>query len=441
MGRDMTNSGNRIAIVTAMAGALLGVQVLQAPANAADLGGDCCADLEERIAELEQTTARKGNRKVSVAVSGWVNEAVFLWDDGVERNAYVGTNNLEQSRFRFVGEAKIDKDWSAGYTIEVGVWGHDSSRWNQDRISDPSSPSHDYATQLRKSNWWIKSRILGKATVGLEATATYHLLDDANFTNTRNFEDAEAPAVYQGVFLIRSNGQFVNGLRWNDVERGFNSGTPGQGGRRDIARYDSPEFAGFSVAAAWGEDDVGDVSLTYKREIHDFKLLGRIGYGESTDPASTGTACGGPTADFKCSWWGAAGTAMHMPTGLYVYGGYGQQNINSLPVGFDGTSSTWFIQPGIERKWHPLGKTTIYAEYRKDDAGANVSATGNPLTLGANLTFWSAGIVQNIEAADMYLYMMYRHAGGDFTDGSLAAPVFHSIDDFQQFITGALIKF
>ncbi len=34
-------------------------------AQAADLGGNCCADLEERVAELEATTARKGNRKVS----------------------------------------------------------------------------------------------------------------------------------------------------------------------------------------------------------------------------------------------------------------------------------------------------------------------------------------------------------------------------------------
>ena len=34
------------------------------PAKAADLGGDCCADLEERVAELEATTARKGNKKV-----------------------------------------------------------------------------------------------------------------------------------------------------------------------------------------------------------------------------------------------------------------------------------------------------------------------------------------------------------------------------------------
>ena len=32
------------------------------PANAADLSGDCCADLEERVAELEATTVRRGNK-------------------------------------------------------------------------------------------------------------------------------------------------------------------------------------------------------------------------------------------------------------------------------------------------------------------------------------------------------------------------------------------
>src|SRR5665647_123156 len=91
-----------------------------APALAADLGGDCCGDLEERISELEATTARKGNRKVSLTLSGWVNEAVFAWDDGTEQNVYLGTNFLEQLRFKFSGEAKIDKDWSAGYVLEVG---------------------------------------------------------------------------------------------------------------------------------------------------------------------------------------------------------------------------------------------------------------------------------------------------------------------------------
>jgi hypothetical protein len=100
-------------------------------ASAADLGDSCCADLEERIAELEATTARKGNRKVSLTISGWVNEAVFGWDDGTAHGVYQGTNSLEQSRFRFTGEAKINKDWSAGYLLEVGVQGNPSSQFSQ----------------------------------------------------------------------------------------------------------------------------------------------------------------------------------------------------------------------------------------------------------------------------------------------------------------------
>ncbi len=315
------------ASILAVGGIMLG----GVSAQAADLGGDCCADLEERVADLEATTARKGNRKVSLTISGWVNEAAFFWDDGTESNVYVGTNNLEQSRFKFAGEAKIDKDWSAGYTIEIGIWGHDSSRWNQIGPQDPAAAgSHDNSMQIRKSNWWIKSKTYGKLTVGLEGTSTYHLLDDADGANTRNYSDAEAASVAQGAFQIRSGGVLQAGsggatLRWNDLARGFNNGTPGQDGRRNIVRYDSPEFGGFVASASWGEDDLWDTSLSYKGEIHDFKLVAKIGYGESADPVATN--CGGPTGNFKCTWWGAAATAMHQPTGLYLYGGYGQQTI------------------------------------------------------------------------------------------------------------------
>src|SRR3954454_19966461 len=87
-------------------------------ASAADLGGNCCADLEERIAELEATTARKGNRKVSLTVTGWVAEQVMWWDDGKETNTYViglGTNYA--SNVQFVGSAQIVPGWSAGYVL------------------------------------------------------------------------------------------------------------------------------------------------------------------------------------------------------------------------------------------------------------------------------------------------------------------------------------
>ena len=80
-------SAGQLALLAA-AGVLLGGG---ASAQAADLGGNCCADLEERIAELEATTARKGNRKVKLEVSGQVNEAVIFWDDSVEDNVGVYT--------------------------------------------------------------------------------------------------------------------------------------------------------------------------------------------------------------------------------------------------------------------------------------------------------------------------------------------------------------
>ncbi len=59
------------------------------PVKAADLGGDCCADLEDRVAELEATTVRKGNKKVSVTLYGQVNRPALFWDNGAETNAYV----------------------------------------------------------------------------------------------------------------------------------------------------------------------------------------------------------------------------------------------------------------------------------------------------------------------------------------------------------------
>src|SRR5438128_2856240 len=108
--RERTN----LALVLAVVGLF---SAKATPVLSADLGGDCCADLEERVAELEATTTRKGNRKVSVTVSGWVNEAVFFWDDGTEQNAYVSTNAIEQSRFRFARAAKIAKNWPACYSL------------------------------------------------------------------------------------------------------------------------------------------------------------------------------------------------------------------------------------------------------------------------------------------------------------------------------------
>src|SRR6185312_3741870 len=107
-------------------------------ASAADLGGNCCADLEERIAELEATTARKGNRKVSLTISGWVGEQVMWWDDGAESNVYVtGLGTTLSSHFKFTGQATITPGWYAAYVLHVEVVDSDSLTISQGNSTGP----------------------------------------------------------------------------------------------------------------------------------------------------------------------------------------------------------------------------------------------------------------------------------------------------------------
>src|SRR5262245_14008621 len=110
-----------------VAAGLLAGGLTATSANAADLGGNCCADLEERIAELEATTARKGNRKVSLTISGWVAEQVTWWDDGHESNTYVGgIGTTLGTNVKFTGQATISPGYSAGYVIHLEADGSDT---------------------------------------------------------------------------------------------------------------------------------------------------------------------------------------------------------------------------------------------------------------------------------------------------------------------------
>ena len=91
------------ALFAAAATALLG-SFAPATAEAADLGGDCCADLEERVAELEATTVRKGNKKVKVELYGRMNRVINFWNDGAESNVYSLNNSYNTEPLRHQGE-------------------------------------------------------------------------------------------------------------------------------------------------------------------------------------------------------------------------------------------------------------------------------------------------------------------------------------------------
>lgn len=443
-----------------------------APAAAADLGGDCCADLEERIAELEATTARKGNRKVKLEISGHVNETLLWWDDGTESNIGVYTNDNSRTRFRFKGEAKIDADWKAGYLIEIGVRAGNSKRFTQ------TDDNGEGGLDLRHNYWFLDSKKFGRVSVGLTGGAS-ESVTEVNLAATKDvakFSDVEDTGL--GLNMLYNG--VSSGTSWRRLLRDGGD-QPGEGRRYNLIKYDTPEIAGFTATANWGEDDTWEIGMRYKGEIGDFKLAGAIAYGENNDTngtitdgaftaSQTGFQCPGnevntsPNPDVivggldmgGCKQVGGSLSAMHEPTGIYVNFAAGwleDDNIANDPglsasarPFVDNTHNFYAGELGIEQKWTPLGKTTLFAQYYKNEGGTLdrgfTGGLGTGDIVGSELEMIGGGVVQGIDAAAMHLYLYYRHFEGDITraDGG-GGLVSFDVDDLDVVVGGAIIRF
>lgn len=357
-------------------------------ATAADLGGDCCADLEERVAELEATTARKGNRKVSLEVYGQVTTGVMWWDNGNESNVYVVDPQTSSSRFGMKGKAAINSDLEAGYNIEMETQTADATR-----VTASNDEGDEFS--IRQAHWFIKSKTWGQVRVGQADTANSGIaeIDLSNASLADGMSSSQAGAAIM-------SGMFTTGMFFENFE--FN--------RRNVVRYDTPTMAGFQLSASAGEDDIWDVALRYAGEHAGFKLAAGIAYGQDTDG----------TSDETRDVLNGGGSIMHMPTGLFVTANAGRREFDLA----GGKDTFWMVSGGLERKWFAAGKTTLFGMGGKEKARDDDSAS-----------FWGLGAVQSIDAAAMDLYISYRRydLSGDLVDPN--------IDEFDTVLAGARIKF
>lgn len=417
-----TNKKSAIALGLAMAGlAFAGAM----PASAADLGGDGYADLEERIAELEATAARKGNRKVSLEVSGFINEQIQWWDDGGESNVYQGTNESDPTRVRFKGKAKISQDWSAGYLLEFGIYSSRQGQWNQDNLASLNSVS------LRHSAWYLESATLGKVTVG-QTSATNDGITELSLAKTTLVSKPITIFTPNAGFRIRANGSTAGNLTWGNLSP---VNGPGEGDRHNIVRYDSPVIAGFTASAHWGQDDIWGVALRYAGEFGGFKLAGGIAYQEVSD-ATRNIGLNSIVGDDSGDELGLSVSILHDPTGLFATFAYGEaERFNGEE--YDG----WHIQAGIQRKWVPLGKTTLYGEYYEGSFGlpGGTGTVDGIDVVGSDVDVWGATAIQSIDAAALDLYISYRNYEADLYDVSGASIA--GVDGFQTVFGGAKISF
>ncbi|MGE0053873.1 MAG: porin [Hyphomicrobium sp.] len=407
-------------------------------AFAADLGGNCCADLEERIAELEATTARKGNRKVSLTITGWVSSQLYWFDNGDESNVYVVDNNNDlSSNVKFTGTAQISPGWRAGYSLWIYTNGPSSLTAGENWDATDRS----WGLNAENSYWFIQSDTLGKLSVGKQSLAADNAALGTDFSGT--LFPANGVTFDGGLLNVTINGAptgalWLNAAFWCE-HAGVGIANDCAGGRLNGVRYDTPTFAGFTLGASWGEDDYWDIALRWSGEHSGFKMAFATAYSESTDPNILGN--GANTNDNQ--YFQIGGMIKHLASGLWIHGTYGKNFIDDAPGNHPPhpDAEGWYLKAGWSTKFSSLGNTHFYGEYGgNNDAFSNQAACAGCINgvqiTSSDATRWGLGVVQEIDAAAMSLWAKYRHHS---LDGTLANNTTFDADNVDMFLAGAVI--
>ena len=428
------------AVYVATGVAIGAVAQASASAQAADLRGDCCLDLEERISELEATTARKGNRKVSLTVSGYIAQELTFWDDGVESNAYIhGLGPTQASNIRFNGKAAITSDLSAGYMLRIQDLSTNPFAAAGGGAMDQSNAGFGTGLATQFSFAYIESKSFGKVSLGLQPMAAKGAAMFTDASGTMLFDNYTFFSGFPQFSLQTSGG--ASPVTWGNLSFCHSQNLPIGGDCSGIVmnsvRYDTPVFGGFTASASWGEDDVWELALRYAGQSAGFKVAFALGYSVSTSERGAGPQV---LAHKDTSYLQAGGYIEHVATGLFLHGAYGQEDnggellvASGLPV-LD--SEHWYVKAGIRRKWSPLGATIVYGDYAEyiDQLGPGAITRG---ATGSKMTRFGGGIAQEIDAAAMTLYLKYEQYEGE-VDG---APTLGGIEDLSLVSTGAIINF
>lgn len=470
-----------------------------APSSSAVADGDkkdgsCCADLDERISELEATTARtrplitigKGDKdgkdkeeRMTLKIQGVVNHAILAWSDGFESNTYIVDSPQNGTAFTLEGEVGLGGGWKAGFVI-----GFDTLVAPADEV-DQTRPRGDPAEMAKKafavsdSFWFIGHDKWGKLNFGLTDTATDGI-DNINLSGTDAVADVEIGNWVNNFFLRAGSGRLLTEVTWGDFIPSV------AGDTANVITYVSPKFKGFEASASWGRDDYWDVALRYSGTWADvLKVKGGIGYYRNrSEENGNGNNGFEPVED---QGWGASLAFRHIPTGLNLAVNYGRLShtkrcehrgvVSGLCRGDD---EFYYVKGGVARRlFASLGDTAFYGEYYRGTRAFNESDEDKLQDLGlvddparelrsSVLTVWGFGVVQKIDDLEkkekkgkkengedakedegkdedppIELYLGYRHydLNVELLGEAGSAVPSKKLNGFDAIMTGAKIRF
>jgi hypothetical protein len=317
---------------------------------------------------------------MSLKVNGHVNRAIVISDNGTTSGIHHTTNTFSQTRVRWIGTGKVNKDLTAMTYIEVG---HNNANANAQDLADTGDTAADVWSN-RFAEIRLSSKSMGTIYLGQGSTATDGI-SEADLSGT-------------GIISLNGLGELISGGEtWqvNGADAGL--GTVGAkfnnfdgNGRQNRLRYDTPRFGGANISIDHGNNDEWGVALRYGAKIGGMSVAARVAHTDQTNTGTTDSRHGAVSVLF--------------PMGLSLTAGFATQDDED---GGANDNEEWrYGKIGYKFKGSDMGQTRLFADFSQNEDGE---------TAGEDAEYWSFGVVQVVEPLGMEVYGVYRNYSLDST--------------------------
>ena len=286
-------------------------------------------------APVEKVVTSGGGERVKLSISGHVNRAIQVRDDGERTDTYFVDNDNSESQVRFVGTAKANEDLTLGTEIEVSIAPNISGQVDQ-RNQETNNVFDE-----RKVEITLESKRYGKLWLGKGYTASYTTSAvDLSRTTTISYSTIVDLA---GSMLFRNSDDGT----LTDV-RIFNAFNSFDGlNRRNRLRYDLPKFGGFHLATTAVSDNRYDAALRWGGQGYGFKLAGAA-------------AIADPNEDNADLQYDGSAAVLHEDTGLNLSVSFGMLDRDNQQ-----DPQNYFAKIGWLRRFFSVGETAFSVDYTR----------------------------------------------------------------------------
>lgn len=336
-----------------------------------------------------------------VRLSGQVNMGVLGYDDGQNSYDDFVDNDNSSTRARIQLFSNPNFDWKFESNFEVEYQPLASNVVSQ--YDDEPDWSLDQA-DIRKAEVAIANANYGKLWLGQGSMASDGTAEvDKSGTSVIAYSSLSDTA---GGYYFRLPDGTLSGITVGDAFSNYDGL-----GRKFRARYDTPTAYGFGLRVSYGYDwlvsdpkPMYDIAATYSGEIGDVALEGAIAASRNDQNHTTR--------------YDGSVSALHKPSGLSLTFAAGEQQ------GDDPTGQYGYVKLGYEHRFFDAGSTAFSVDYYLGSDIAAANSNNNSVGVAA---------VQNIDAANLKLWLLWRSYGYD--EASTA------FDNGQAIFGGAFVKF